>query len=221
MITSKGLITITSLTRFHFYIIGLFSSFLDSGRWDRSDSMRHVDPGQPSDGAGYELDSRTENVFVGWCCQSKGISRSLSWFHADWCPAWMHWYVFSFFFLSADDAALVTFRWFCSFKGLLTQRCKKKHSCVKNLILNYVVGYEDPNAETLFRLQVLNLERNVYSKPVELPYFVRQQFGVVTPLVSVQEENSVYKIVVSDVCQVYWHPFFCILCSRRVKRRLQ
>ncbi|KAK5799010.1 hypothetical protein F5H01DRAFT_326817 [Linnemannia elongata] len=58
-----------------------------------------------------------------------------------------------------------------------------------------IVGYEDPNAETLFRLQVLNLERNVYSKPVELPYFVRQQFGVVTPLVSVQEENSVYKIV--------------------------
>lgn len=45
-----------------------------------------------------------------------------------------------------------------------------------------IVGYEDPNAETLFRLQVLNLERNVYSKPVELPYFVRQQFGVVTPL---------------------------------------
>ncbi|KAF9142828.1 Vacuolar protein-sorting-associated protein 27 [Mortierella sp. GBA39] len=45
-----------------------------------------------------------------------------------------------------------------------------------------IVGCEDPNAETLFRLQVLNLERDVYSKPMELPNFVQEQFGVVTPL---------------------------------------
>lgn len=45
-----------------------------------------------------------------------------------------------------------------------------------------IVGCEDPNAETLFKLQVLNLERDVYSKPLELPYFVQQQFGVETVL---------------------------------------
>ncbi|KAK3842163.1 MAG: hypothetical protein J3R72DRAFT_523908 [Linnemannia gamsii] len=34
---------------------------------------------------------------------------------------------------------------------------------------------EDPNAETLFRLRVLNQERDVYTKPLELPEFILQE----------------------------------------------
>lgn len=60
---------------------------------------------------------------------------------------------------------------------------------LQNLIPNYVVGCEDPNAETLFKLQVLNLERDVYSKPLELPYFVQQQFGVETVLVKFKRNS--------------------------------
>ncbi|KAG0275370.1 CST complex subunit STN1 [Linnemannia exigua] len=36
-------------------------------------------------------------------------------------------------------------------------------------------SFEDPNAETLFRLRVLNQERDVYTKPLELPEFILQE----------------------------------------------
>ncbi|KAG0300989.1 CST complex subunit STN1 [Linnemannia gamsii] len=39
----------------------------------------------------------------------------------------------------------------------------------------YIEGCEDPNAETLFRLRVLNQERDVYTKPLELPDFILQE----------------------------------------------
>ncbi|KAF9096531.1 hypothetical protein BGX23_011053 [Mortierella sp. AD031] len=38
-----------------------------------------------------------------------------------------------------------------------------------------IVECEDPNAETLFRLRVLNQERDVYTKPLELPDFILQE----------------------------------------------
>ncbi|KAF9908246.1 hypothetical protein EC991_010086 [Linnemannia zychae] len=41
--------------------------------------------------------------------------------------------------------------------------------------ITYTERCEDPNAETLFRLRVLNKERDVYTKPLELPDFILQE----------------------------------------------
>jgi ribosomal protein L21E len=43
---------------------------------------------------------------------------------------------------------------------------------------NYLERCRDPNAETLFRLRVLNQEREVYTKPLELPDFILQEVKV-------------------------------------------
>ncbi|KAF9148704.1 CST complex subunit STN1 [Linnemannia schmuckeri] len=55
---------------------------------------------------------------------------------------------------------------------------------------------EDPNAETLFRLRVLNQERDVYTKPLKLPNFILREVGIDIPL---DEEEMAKEEVTKEV----------------------